>query len=265
MLTIGQFSKLTQLPVKTLRFYHEEGLLTPASVDPDTGYRYYDASQVETARAIVYLRGLEFSLSEIKELLQQPADDDLITILERRQSAIKDRIRQLRQAAKSLEQFVAEEKEARIMAQTVHDVQEKTLAAMLIGGIRVRGRYSDCGPLFGRLGRALGRLICGPPMLLHFDDEYREADADFEACLPIRQKKEVDGIAVRDLPGGRCVSLVHRGGYDQLGQSYTKVFEYINRINYQVLMPTREVYLKGPGMFFKGSPKNYLTEIQVLI
>ena len=265
MLTIGQFSKLTQLPVKTLRFYHEEGLLIPASVDPDTGYRYYDASQVDTARAIVYLRGLEFSLSEIKELLRQPDDDDLITILERRQSAIKDRIRQLRQAAKSLEQFISEEKEARIMAQTAHEVQEKTLAAMLIGGIRVRGRYSDCGPLFGRLGRALGRFICGPPMLLHFDDEYREADADFEACLPIRQRKEVDGIAVRDLPGGRCVSLVHRGGYDQLGHSYAKVFEFINRRNYQVLMPTREVYLKGPGMIFKRNPKNYLTAIQVLI
>jgi effector-binding domain-containing protein len=103
------------------------------------------------------------------------------------------------------------------------------------------------------------------PWLPLFDDEHREADADFEACLPIRQKKAVDGIAVRDLPGGRCVSLVHRGGYDHLGHSYAKVFEFINRRNYQVLMPTREVYLKGPGMFFKGNPKKHLTEIQVLI
>lgn len=265
MLTIGQLSKLTQLPVKTLRFYHEEGVLMPASVDPDTGYRYYDVSQVETARAIVYLRGLEFSLSEIKELLRHPDDDDLMAILQRHQSAIKERIRQLRKAAKSLEQFISEEKESRAMSQTIHDVQEKTLTAVLIGGIRIRGRYSDCGPLFGRLGRALGRFICGPPMLLHFDDEYREADADFEACLPIRQKKDIDAIAVRDLAGGRCVSLVHRGAYDQLGHSYAKVFEFINRRNYRVLMPTREVYLKGPGMFFKGNPKHYLTEIQILI
>lgn len=265
MLTIGQFSKLTQLPVKTLRFYHEEGLLVPASVDADTGYRYYAASQVETARAIVYLRTLEFSLSEIKELLRQPDDDDLMAILQRRRSAIKDRIQQLRRAAKSLEQFISEEKEARAMAQTENEVQEKRLASMLIGGIRVRGRYSDCGLLFGRLGRALGRSICGPPMLLHFDDEYREADADFEACLPIRQKKDADGITVRELAGGRCVSLVHRGGYDQLGQSYAKLFEHINQLNYQVQTPTREVYLKGPGMFFKGNPKNYLTEIQVLV
>jgi DNA-binding transcriptional MerR regulator len=40
MFSIGEFSKLTQLPVKTLRFFHEEGLLIPALVDPGTGYRY---------------------------------------------------------------------------------------------------------------------------------------------------------------------------------------------------------------------------------
>lgn len=66
MFNIGEFSKLTQLSIKTLRFYHEEGLLAPACVDPDTGYRYYDERQIDGARAIVYLRSLEFSLSEIK-------------------------------------------------------------------------------------------------------------------------------------------------------------------------------------------------------
>jgi DNA-binding transcriptional MerR regulator/effector-binding domain-containing protein len=265
MFSIGEFSKLTQLPVKTLRFYHEEGLLVPAFVDPDTGYRYYDQSHVETARVIVYLRGLEFPLSEIKELLRSEGDDDLLVILKRQHVAVQERIKQLRKAAKSLEQFITKEQEARTVAQTVDNVQEKMLEPLLAGGIRTKGRYSDCGRLFGRLGRAFGRAICGSPMLLHYDSEYREDDADFEACMPIRRRKEVDGISVRELPGGRCVSLVHRGAYDQLGRSYAKVFEYINERKYQVLTPTREVYVKGPGMIFKGNPKNYLTEIQVLI
>ena len=60
MFTIGEFSKVTGLTVKTLRFYHEEGLLEPASVDPRTGYRHYDERQIETARAIAFLRSLEF-------------------------------------------------------------------------------------------------------------------------------------------------------------------------------------------------------------
>jgi DNA-binding transcriptional MerR regulator/effector-binding domain-containing protein len=265
MFTIGELSKLTQLPVKTLRFYHEQGLLVPACIDPDSGYRYYDQSHVETARAIVHLRDLEFPLSEIKQLLDSRRDEDLLAILERQQAAVKDRIKRLRTAAKSLDQFVFEERKARTMANTTTDVQEKVLAPCLVAGIRTKGRYGDCGPLFGRLGRNLGRHICGSPMLLHYDCEYRESDADFEACMPIRRAVEAKGIAVRELPGGRCVSLVHRGPYDQLSHSYARVFKYINDCKYKVLSPSREVYLRGPGMIFKGNPEKYLTEIQVLI
>jgi DNA-binding transcriptional MerR regulator/effector-binding domain-containing protein len=265
MFSIGELSQLTQLPVKTLRYYHEEGLLIPAFVDPDSGYRYYNQSHVETARIIVYLRSLEFPLSEIKELLRSDADDDLLDILQRQQSAVKQRIKQLRKAAKSLEQFINEEREARTMAQTADNIQEKVLEPLLVAGIRTKGRYSDCGRLFARLGRGFGRHICGRPMLLHYDSEYHEDDADFEACMPVRKANAVDGVSVRELPGGRCVSLVHRGPYEQLGRSYAKVFEYVSDRKYKALTPSREVYLKCAGMIFKGNPKNYLTEIQILV
>jgi effector-binding domain-containing protein len=142
-------------------------------------------------------------------------------------------------------------------------IEEKSLAPLLIAAIRMRGRYSDCGKAFARIGRNFGRHISGPPFLLHYDTEYRENDADFEACFPIRQRKDVEGIEVRELPGGMCVSLVHKGPYDELGRSYAKIFDYLDEKSYEVEMPTREVYLKCPGMIFKGNPKRYLTEIQI--
>lgn len=265
MYSIGEFSKLTQLTVKTLRFYHEQDLLTPVFVDPDSGYRYYDPGQIETARAITYLRGLEFSLNDIRELLRPEGEEDLLQILERQYAAVKDRIRRLGAAARSLEQFIHEEREARIMAQNVDDVQEKNLDPQLVAGIRMKGKYSECGAAFGRIGRSFGRFLCGKPLLLHYDTEYREFDADFEACMPIRQKKDVAGVAVRELPGGRCVSLLHHGPYDQMGRSYARIFQYVSDHKYRPIVPTREVYLKGPGMIFKGNPKKYLTEIQILI
>jgi effector-binding domain-containing protein len=95
--------------------------------------------------------------------------------------------------------------------------------------------------------------------------EFREDDADFEACLPIRAGQSTQEISVRELPGGPCVALLHKGPYDQLGRSYTRIFEYIRNKGYEVLRPTREVYHKGPGMIFRGNPKNYLTEIQIPI
>ena len=81
----------------------------------------------------------------------------------------------------------------------------------------------------------------------------------------MRQSKAVDGISVRELPGGKCVTLLHKGPYDQMGRSYEKAFRYVKEKGYRVVTPTREVYLKGPGMIFRGNPKNYLTEIQIPI
>lgn len=263
MFSIGEFSKLSGLTVKTLRFYHDEGLLVPAFVDPDSGYRYYHERQIETARIIAYLRNLEFSIGDIKELLGRADEAGLLDLLERQRSQIKEQIKRLQRTVRSLDQFISEERQGLAMAEISENVSEKNLDAVLVAGIRMKGRYSECGKGFARLGRAFGRLICGKPLLLHYDSEYREDDADFEACLPIRQPKSVEGASVRELPGGRCIALVHKGPYDQMGRSYAKVFKWIKDRNYKVVLPTREVYLKGPGMIFKGNPKNYVTEIQV--
>src|SRR4051812_30433401 len=71
----------------------------------------------------------------------------------------------------------------------LNGVQEKDVPAVLIAGVRMRGPYSDCGKGFAQIGRKIGRYISGKPMLLHYDDEYREDDADFEACMPVRAAK----------------------------------------------------------------------------
>ena len=82
----------------------------------------------------------------------------------------------------------------------------------------------------------------------------------------MRKGKDAEGISVRELPGGRCVSLIHKGSYDTLRDSYkTGLRPHQREGLHHRSVPSREVYLKGPGMIFKGNPKNYLTEIQVLI
>jgi DNA-binding transcriptional MerR regulator len=265
MFTIGEFSKISGLTVKALRFYHEEGLFSPACVDPGTGYRHYKAEQVETARAIRFLRELEFPLADIKMLLAERGEGtEPLEVLERHKATIDQKARHLRKVARSLERFILEEREAKAMSrQQTFEVQEKALEPVLVAGVRMKGRYSDCGKGFGRVGKALGRYICGKPLLLHYDHEYKEEDADFEACFPVRASRAVDGVSVRELPGGRCVSLLHKGPYEQLGHSYAKVLQHVKDKGYAVLSPTREVYHKGPGMIFKGNPKNYLTEIQI--
>jgi DNA-binding transcriptional MerR regulator len=59
MLSIGDFSRVTHLSVKTLRHYHEVGLLEPAEIDPSSGYRHYALAQIPIAQVIRRFRDLE--------------------------------------------------------------------------------------------------------------------------------------------------------------------------------------------------------------
>jgi DNA-binding transcriptional MerR regulator/effector-binding domain-containing protein len=263
MFTIGELSRITGLTVKTLRFYHEKGLLVPVSVDPATGYRRYDAHSVDTARAIVALRALDVSLEEIGEVLAAHEDElNLIDLLESQKTRLCDRIRRDKDIVSTIDQLIASEKEAqRLMDAAHYGVEEKQLDPTLMAGIRMRGRYSDCGQGFARLAKSVGRWIAGKPFCLYYDGEYKEDDADFEVCFPVRKGVKSETATVRELPGGRFLSLLHRGPYQELRRSYENAFAVAAERGCEILLPTREVYIKGPGMIFKGNPKNYLTQI----
>jgi DNA-binding transcriptional MerR regulator len=263
--SIGEFSKVTGLSVKTLRFYHEKGILMPSSVDDTSGYRFYDESKVEKARVIMQLRAMEFSLEDIAAVLGECADEaDVLNYLERQKEVLQQRIREDRDIVRSLNQIIAREWEARqILERSSFAVEERTLEEMLIAGLRMKGKYSDCGIGFARLGKAVGRYICGKALCLYYDGEYREDDADFETCFPIQKEVQVPGVSVRTLPGARCLALVHKGPYPALGRSYARILAQVREKGLNVVLPTREVYLKGPGVIFRGNPKKYLTEIQL--
>lgn len=265
--SIGEFSQVTGLSVKTLRFYHERGILLPSSVDTATGYRFYDPDKIEKARVIMRLRAMEFSIEHIAAVLGEcPDEADILNHLERQKNVLQQRIQEDRDIVRSLSEIIANEKAAKQLLEAgSFAVEEKTVEPQLIAGIRMKGKYSDCGRSFGQLGKKIGRYISGKALCLYYDGEYRDGDADIEPCFPIRKEVAADGISVRTLPGGRCLTLVHRGAYDQLGRSYAKILNRADELKLKIRLPTREIYVKGPGMIFKGNPKNYLTEIQLPI
>lgn len=148
------------------------------------------------------------------------------------------------------------------MSHAQHEPEIKQLDEMLIAGIRSKGKYADVGKYFSELGKALGFKIAGKAFSLYYDQEYKEDDADFEVCFPIRKAVEKEGITVHTLAATRCVSLTHRGPYDTLKPSYERVLKYMESNQLKPGLPIREVYIKGPGMIFKGNPEKYVTEIQ---
>jgi DNA-binding transcriptional MerR regulator len=261
--SIGEFSRITSLSVKTLRLYHEKGLLPPAAVDEFTGYRSYGESDIDRARTIRILKDFDFSLAEIRGILDEFEDDeDILDRLSVKLGEVRAKISRYEVVSRSIEQLIRMERE-NAMTASAFEVEEKDLDTLLIAGIRMKGRYGDMGPVFGQLARKLGPALAGKAMALYYDGEYREDDADFEPCYPVRRGRDREGVSVRELPGGRAVTLIHKGPYDSLGASYRRLFDHIHAKGYEPQLPSREVYLKGPGMVFRGNPRNYLTEIQV--
>jgi DNA-binding transcriptional MerR regulator/effector-binding domain-containing protein len=269
MFSIGEFSLASGIPVRTLRFYHEQGLLVPAAVDPQSNYRSYDERNLEAANVIVALRSLEFSLDDIRQILAACGDDaDLLTQLERQKTALTQKLQHYQNVVEKINQLINQERQSRqeeSMSESVLEFGEREVHPLLVAGIRMTGNYSDCGQGFATLGKRLGRHIAGKPLCLFYDGEYREGDANFEPCMPIRKAVDIDGISVRELPAATCVTLIHHGPYEELRRSYARLMKHVKSQGYEVSLPTREVYVKGPGMIFRGNPKKYVTEIQIPI
>jgi len=91
--SIGEFSKITNLTPKMLKIYHEMGLLVPAKVDEFSKYRYYNKSNFEAANLISFFKQFDFSLAEIKDIVDNPDDELILTqLLEKQKDVIEEKI-----------------------------------------------------------------------------------------------------------------------------------------------------------------------------
>ena len=258
---IGQFSKLTLLSVKTLRHYDEIGLLKPSRIDSESNYRYYSDDQIEKADIIEKLKRFEFPLNEITEIINSYSDDsDIQKHLKQRADNIKLSLKKYKQMNEDIETAI------RLHEEDTMNIEEnitiKTVVDLPIIHIRYKGKYSDIGKYFGKLFRVAGRHIAGKPFALYYDEGYEEI-ADIDACIPVKKEINREGIGYRVLSGGKAHSLIHLGPYETLTSSYKKMIDYLQAHNIKPRQLSREIYIKSPGMIFKGNPKKYITEIQM--
>lgn len=267
MFSIGEFSKITGLSIKALRLYHDKELLVPNQVDESTSYRYYRDKDLERAKTITFLKGLTFSLGEIKEILSSFGDDaELVRVLEQKREVVDQKIQSLKIASNSIDKIIKSEKEAESYEDSQDfQIEEKEVDAYLIASIRWKGKYSEVGKIIGKLMKSAGMNVCGKPFNLYYDGEYKEDDADIQTCVPIRKGRDKDEVEVSHLSPTKCVSLIHKGDYIYIGRSYAKLFSHFHGKGLKPQLPYREIYIKGPGMILKGNPANYLTEIQMLV
>lgn len=260
---IGEFSRITCFSIKTLRYYHDMGLLIPVNIDEDTGYRYYDENSYKQAQIIRLLREYEFTIKEIQEIMAEYEDEnDLRYYLLEKNEMIQKKIDHYKKLQKKIASF---EKLERKISMTTEAVKRVTIKDQLVASLTYVGRYEDVGEYLGKLYKAIGANAADKPFCIYHDEDYQEENAHIEVCLPIKKEISYKNIEVKIVPGGEGLSLLHIGPYENLSFSYKVITDYLINENIQPKSHIREQYLKGPGMLLKGNPEKYQTEISVLI
>lgn len=264
MYKIGEFSKMVSLSVKTLRYYQEIELLEPVSIDEETGYRYYDTHSYERARLIQQLKNFHFTLMEIKEMIDHIEDlDDLQAYLKEKHDQMEMQIVHLKKEQEKLLQAMVKKEEKRMSK--VYEIKEKSITDVLVASIRYKGRYDEMGHYISELFKVVKGAASGPVMALYHDDSYQEENADIEVCVPVKKPVSGKDVTSLTLEGGKYLSTLHVGPYEDLSGAYKALADYMNEKGIQSEVPSREIYLKGPGMLLKGNPEKYETEIMMKV
>lgn len=270
MIRIGEFSKMAQVSVPTLRYYDQMGLLKPVAVDRFSGYRYYSVSQLPRLHRILALKGLGFSLEQIGTAL----DDELTP--EQMRGMLKLRHTQLRQELAEMQgQLLQVEMRLQQIERedTAYDVILKSVEPLLIASVRtILPTQSAVGELFKEVYEGIGPYVDealgpnpgagGTTLVLWYDTEFKDRDVDGAAAFMLRCRVPDSGrMRVEELPAVTMASAIHHGSYDTIGEAHEAVIRWVEANGYHIAGPDREIDLYNTMPIRRDDP-TYITEIQ---
>jgi DNA-binding transcriptional MerR regulator len=263
LLSIGQFARITGLTVRALRHYDELGLVRPAFVDPETGYRHYENRQAGDALAVRRLREVELPLDQIAELVASHDQGALAQTLAAHRERMELRAAEIERLLGDVNGYLADTRAVFSGSLPVADdrhVPEQTVVA-----VRFQADATDPLPVIlaaFRRGRSFLRERelepAGPPTLVApFADE--RGEQVLQATWPIAQPVEGAGdVVAAKLPACRVVAILHRGSHQELHGSYRALSRYIDENELSPAGPPRETYLTNPQ---ETKPEDALTEV----
>ena len=263
MYKIGEFSKITNLTIKALRYYDEIGILLPSKV-LDNGYRYYNEDDFHKAMKIRLLKELGFTIHEIKDVLSNIEDDeDLQDYLLEKKKKIEKQIKKEKRILNMIDTYLIPLKDTGGINMN-YEISTVDIDEQLVASITFQGSYSTCSDYFPKLFKVIKNKVNGYPFNMYYDGEFKE-NAYIESCIPIKERIISKDIENKTLPKIKALKTTHIGSYDKLGYAYKAIMDYASKNNIELNIATREIYIKGPGMFMKGNPDKYITEIYIPI
>ena len=271
MLRIGDFSRLSQVTVKTLHHYDSIGLLKPSHVDPFTDYRYYTLDQLPRIHSIMALKELGMSLEEIAQLLEDLPPEQIRGMFRLKQAEAQQRLRE-EQARLAQIEFRLRQLELEGMMQTVDIVIKRiepmyalTMRRMLI----TRQEREVVGKaLEVAVKQGLMQWTGATPIEILYEEEFRGDYDDVEIAMPVLSTHtpkvllgDVGTFTLRELPVIEvAATYMHQGNYPSLKEKYVFLQRWAVENGYKLSGTWRFLYHRGP--MHHVDPSEYLTELQ---
>ncbi|MDD6176283.1 MAG: MerR family transcriptional regulator [Firmicutes bacterium] len=257
---IGTFAAMNHVTVKALRFYEEQGLLAPAFIHPENGYRYYTLSQMAALHQITALKLAGFTLEEIARI-NSGADEDAVLL--KKKAELLAKIAELTRQIAVVDGYLSGKKNDLSAPVLIRTIPETTVAFM-----QIRLESYDC--LFDRMPE-MGALMekagctCAIPeycFTCYPEPGCRDGEIPAEICESVAEaKKETGGLRFKTLPGIQAACIFHKGSYRTFSESYETVLRYIEENGYEIAGEIRESYIDG--VWNKDDESEWLSEIQV--
>jgi DNA-binding transcriptional MerR regulator len=245
--SIGNFSRATHLTVKTLRHYHEAGLLIPDSVDPHSGYRRYTAEQISLAQIIRRFRSLDMPVGEIHAVL---ATSDLGV----RNELISAHLRRLEAELSRTQDAVASLRDILDHSTKDRRIERRRIEQAPAAAIRETMRAKDALAWFlGAMAelratvKAQKLTQTGIPGGIFANSLFSQGRGEAILFIPcngtVRSTTRVSGCLI---PPTEIAALVHEGSFSNVDMTHGALATYVARHALPLQGPIREYYLCGP-------------------
>lgn len=266
MLKISDFSKLSKISIRMLRFYDENDILKPAIVK-ENGYRYYDSKQLLEASHIQYLRYLGLSTLQIKYILiNYQNQEDIVQYLELHLNELKVEQVKIIEKINALTKTIEKMKQEETMIN--YQVEVKTIPEKYM--MCKRGMipsYDKEGLLWQGLcneleetGMQVKKVENGMIMAVFYDQGYKENDVDVEIRTEVEgEYHDTENIKFKKIPAVQVASITFTGSYDHITDVSYSIAKWITEHHYEICGPDFSIY--HVGYFQTQNPEEFVTEI----
>lgn len=266
MFKIGEFSKLTQVTSRMLRYYDEMGLLKPEHIDPITGYRMYCVSQIPRLNKIIYLRDSGFQVSEIAAGLKQTDQNLIVEELDRKYAEIEKVIQTEQEKLQKIE--LAKQEIQYTKSDMHYQVAVKSIPGYPVLSLRktIPDYYAE-GTLWKELSsfaNANQVTVTGESFSIYHDKEYKETDVDVELCAFVKQFGTNCGNftyrITEPVPIMACTMVY--GHFSNIAGAYLAFAKWLETNSRYIMGDhSRQIVHRGP--WNEENPELFLTEIQI--